>query len=69
MKNRLLNLSLVLAAVAAVSLTGCASYRGLVPYKDVHIKNFKHEITTPWGHHIITADELDTTVKPEGGSK
>jgi hypothetical protein len=48
-------------------LAGCASgYRGLVPGKDMHLKNFKQEITTPWGHSLITADELDTIVKPDG---
>jgi hypothetical protein len=28
------------------------------------MKNFRQEITTPWGHTVLTADEFDTTVKP-----
>ena len=44
----------------------CTTYRGIVPGKDVHMKNFKQEITTPWGHTLITADELDTIVRSDG---
>jgi len=49
-------------------LSGCVNqgYRGLVPGKDVHMKNFKQEITTPWGHSLITADEFDTVVRADG---
>lgn len=70
-RNILTSLALVflIAALLFVLLfeTGCANgYQGLVPGKDVHLKNFKQEITTPWGHSLITADELDTIVRPDG---
>lgn len=59
-------LVLFLVLVAVLVLTGCQSYQGLIPGKDVHLKNFKQEITTPWGHTLITADELDTIVRANG---
>lgn len=51
-----------------LSLSGCVSgnWQGLVPGKSVHLKNFKQEITTPWGHTLITADSLDTVVDEHG---
>lgn len=59
-------LALFTALVLIILFTGCTSYQGLVPGKDVHLKNFKQEITTPWGHTLITADELDTIVRSDG---
>jgi hypothetical protein len=57
-------------AVSAIlfGCSGCVSgnWQGLVPGKDVHLKNFKQEITTPWGHTLITADSLDTSVAANG---
>ena len=57
-------------AVSAIlcGCSGCVSgnWQGLVPGKDVHLKNFKQEITTPWGHTLITADSLDTSVAVNG---
>lgn len=62
-----LKLSFILAAILVAS-SGCVSgnWQGLIPGKDVHLKNFKQEITTPWGHSIITADSLDTVVDSGG---
>lgn len=60
----------LIVAVSAILLecSGCVNgnWQGLVPGKDVHLKNFKQEITTPWGHTLITADSLDTTVSSNG---
>jgi hypothetical protein len=72
-RNILTSLALVfLISIALFVLlfleTGCVSgnWQGLVPGKDVHLKNFKQEITTPWGHSLVTADELDTIVRADG---
>lgn len=72
-RNILTSLALVFLISIALFVilfcaTGCVSgnWQGLVPGKDVHLKNFKQEITTPWGHTLITADELDTIVRPDG---
>lgn len=65
--NKNLKLSFILVALL-VSTSGCVSgnWQGLVPGKSVHLKNFKQELTTPWGHSLITADSLDTVVDSGG---
>ncbi len=55
----------VLVAVIVMSFitTGCASYKGLIPDKNVTMKNVT--INSPWtGLPIFKADELTTTLGP-----
>lgn len=59
--------SIALVSILLIT-SGCVggNWQGLVPGKSVHLKNFKQEVTTPWGHTLITADSLDTVVDEKG---
>ena len=59
-------ISLILV-FAALILSGCTTnYKGLIPEKDVHMKNVR--INSPWtGLPIFSADEIDTRVNKAGG--
>lgn len=57
--------SLISIALCSLSLSGCMGFRGFIPGKDVHVKNFRHEVTLPWGHSVLTADSVDTEVRTD----
>jgi hypothetical protein len=48
-----------------LSTTGCTSYKGLIPNKDVRLENVRIESNTPWGPQTFEADLIDTRVQRE----
>jgi outer membrane murein-binding lipoprotein Lpp len=65
-KNKFLSVIATLSLLLLVS--GCVNrgWQGMVPGKNVYMKNFSATVSTPWGTQTMKADELKTTVSEFG---